>query len=376
MIRNTLPMYFYHLPAFDPGIGVNTDKFNKHPFISSIDGLFEPNFNSFNFERPLPFDRIEIDENCSFFVSEPNLLKVFKNSFWGENPILVENAIPIKKEYTQELIFKFYSGYTDGLKNFKEELGVTYPALNFNQQKEVLRNFMQFCHEILYFEGFAIPEVIYSLGYIQANLVLAHKEYYNLKFLSTPEQSPIPADGFWEPSLSSLSPEQTKSNPISKKKTAESKILLKHPLNEIVDLWNILLDPETCHILEVPQVFHTEDQIHQLLGGMFKCSPDQATKLPETELHYLDMALNYQPLLSLLMHATYKLNYKHQRLRLKGYCELLVNSFSPFDNNSHLEGNITKKLDGSLKLVRKSTGEYAKKAYQILKKIPSYRLKD
>lgn len=363
-------MYFYHLPSFNPGAGINTDKFNKHPFISSTDGLFEPNFSTFNPKHRFPFHRIEMDENRFFFLSELNLLKVFKNPFWGENPILIENTTPIKKEYTQELIEKFHSGYIDGISKFKEELGLTYLTLNPNQQKEVLGNFMQYCHECLYFEGFAIPEVIYSLGYIQANLVLAHKEYYNLQFITVENPTSTPID---------VSQEQVSSPPAEQDESIESRIILKHPVKEIVELWSILLDPDSCHILQVPQVFHTEDQIRELLGSMFKSCSDQLDKLPQMELRYLEVAPNYQNLLSLLMHATYKLNGKYQRVPLKGYCELLLGSFSPFAGNTsvkHLESNITKKIEPALTSVKSSTGNYAKKAYQILKKIPSYRLKD
>lgn len=370
-------MYFYHLPAFNPRTGINTDKFNKHPFISSTDGLFEPEFNAFNPEQRFPFHRIEIDDTRFFFLSELNLLKIFKNQFLEDNPILVENTNPIKKEYTSDLLEKFYSGYTQGLKGFKEELGPTFSSLNLSQQKAVLSYFMQYCHVNLYFEGFAIPEVIYSLGYIQANLVLTYKEYYNLQLLPITESSSPAADSPQEPILP-LS-EQDKSGFSPENESKQAKILLKHPVKEVIDLWSILLDPDICHILQVPQDFHTEDQIRELLGSMFKSSSDQLDKLPEKELRYMELAPNYQHLLSLLMHGTYKLNDKYQRVPLKEYCELLKLTFSPFANISSvkdIESNITKKRDIALASVENSTGEHAKKTYQILKKIPSYRIKD
>ena len=74
-----------------------------------------------------------------------------------------------------------------------------------------------------------------------------------------------------------------------------------------------------------------------------------------------------------------KLNDKYQRVPLKEYCELLKLTFSPFANISSvkdIESNITKKRDIALASVENSTGKYAKKTYQILKKIPSYRIKD
>src|ERR1700712_479755 len=101
LINFKLPMYFLNLKAFHPVVGINTNNHSKYPFVESTDGLFEPDDFEFNFNRSFPFERIELNSGQSFYVSEPNLLKVFKNTGLNENNILVNNITPIKENYTE-----------------------------------------------------------------------------------------------------------------------------------------------------------------------------------------------------------------------------------------------------------------------------------
>ena len=78
-------MYFLQLPDYNPLTGVNTNKHGKFPFLSSLSGLFEPAASTFEYQRSFPFERIETDEQQVFYVSEPNLTKVFKNKVAEHN---------------------------------------------------------------------------------------------------------------------------------------------------------------------------------------------------------------------------------------------------------------------------------------------------
>ena len=74
-------MHFLNLPEFDPALGVNTNNHNKFPFISSADGLFEPNTDPFNYKSPFfPFKKIELDHENHFYISEPNLQLYFNRA--------------------------------------------------------------------------------------------------------------------------------------------------------------------------------------------------------------------------------------------------------------------------------------------------------
>jgi hypothetical protein len=86
-------MYFLNLKAFHPTVGVNTNNHSKYPFLESTDGLFEPDDFHFNFDSSFPFEKIELNEGQQFYVSEPNLLKVFKNAIRIDNNVHPDSII-------------------------------------------------------------------------------------------------------------------------------------------------------------------------------------------------------------------------------------------------------------------------------------------
>lgn len=384
-------MYFLSLPFFHPSRGINTDDHGKYPFISSIEGLFEPHESEFNFKRPFPFERIELRGGQHFYVSEPNLLKVFKNTFAENNTIVINNTSPISQEYTHELSEQFYKGYIQGINSFYEELGQNFLSLPLATKKQSLKNFINYCQTHLYFEGFAIPGVLNSLGFIQACLVRAVKDHENLLSLEDTQPAlpirniyPIvenaPAEDELTDKPASSETDEDEALPFIKPEAVKpvTKLKLKHSAQEILDLWNVLLDPKLCQIMQVPQVFFSEQEISGLLGGLFEPEQKSADKLPPVEHQYHELAQGYQQLLSLLMHATYKLNSMHFKIPLREYCELLQQTFSPFASIGSINdivSNITKKKDIAIEYVTKSDGKFAKKSYAILKKVPTYILK-
>ncbi|WP_462266458.1 hypothetical protein [Mucilaginibacter sp.] len=379
-------MYFLNLEAFHPTTGIITGNHSKYPFLESTDGLFEPDEYEFNFSRNFPFERIELNEGQLFYVSEPNLLKVFKNTTTGDNKILINNIKPIEESYTKELARLFYNGYSAGSAKFYEEIGQTFLSLALEQKKQALRDFIAYCHTHLYFEGFAIPEVIYALGYIQAALVKGFQEYSNLKGLKETEQVPAvvkvyPVVKMPEPEVK---PEPVAEAPIepappqATENDSNNHISLRYPATEILDLWCALLDVQLCQMMQVPQAFSSEDEIKALLDRLFKLEGQEQIWPVSKTLDYYRMAPGYQNLLCLLMHATYKLNTTYLKVPQLKYCELLKNNFSPFDTYesvNDIQRNMTKKKDSAIDFVHKSSGTYAKKAYQVLKKVPTYILR-
>jgi len=383
-------MYFLNLNAFHPTVGINTDNHGKYPFLESTDGLFEPDDFKFNFNRSFPFERIELNEGQPFYVSEPNLLKVFKNTISVGNKILVNNITPIEEGYTKELAGLFYNGYSGGTVQFYQEIGQTFLSLELEQKKQTLRDFITYCHTNLYFEGFAIPEVIYALGYIQASLVKGFQEYSNLKGLKETEQVPPVVNVY--PVVKMPEPD-VKTEPVSEvpiesapkpaqpqtiATEAPNQIYLRYPAANIFDLWCALLDVQLCQLMQVPQAFSSEEEIKDLLGRLFKLDDQEQIWPVSNSLHYYQMAPGYQNLLCLLMHATYKLNTTYLKVPQLKYCELLKINFSPFETYESvgdIQRNMTKKKDTAIDFVRKSSGGYAKKAYEVLKKVPTYILK-
>jgi hypothetical protein len=360
-------MYFLNLKAFHPVAGINTDNHSKYPFLASTDGLFEPDNFEFNFNRSFPFERIELNEGQAFYVSEPNLLQVFKNKASEDNKILINNIKPIEEAYTKELAELFYKGYSAGTAQFYQEIGQIFLSLELDKKKQAIQDFITYCHTHLYFEGFAIPEVLYALGYIQASMVKGFQEYSNLKNLVY--------------SLEKMPELKIETEPVqSETATAKSPvyITLLYPATEIFDLWCALLDKQLCELTQVPQVFNTEDEIKALLGRLFKTDERGKIWSVNDSRHYYQMAPGYQNLLCLLMHATYKLNTTYLRVPQMKYCELLKLNFSPFEtieSVGDIQRNMTKKKDSAIDFVRKSSGKHAKQAYEVLKKVPTYILR-
>lgn len=78
------------------------------------------------------------------------------------------------------------------------------------------------------------------------------------------------------------------------------------------------LDSQLCQLIMVPEVFHTEDEIKELLGKLFKVDSQKQIWPISRDPHYYEMAPGYQKLLCLLMHATYmddivkKISYRNK----------------------------------------------------------------
>jgi hypothetical protein len=366
-------MYFLNLPNFHPNRGINTDNYHKAVFLSSVDGLFERDQSVFNYGGMLfPFKEIFLREE-HFFVSEINLQKLFDP--YNLDQLLRENSFPVNPELVEEIKAQFFKGYTDGLQNFDREIGSFFFSLAPAEQLKVLVDFMNYCHHHLYFEGFVIPEVLYSLGYIQACLVQSYKTYQNLSKLSVKEitgEPLIEASPVAEPPVLTLQNTVVQTNGIHK-------IALKYPADEIIKLWQVLLDIHRCKSVAILPFFKTEKEVENLLGELFCASENAGVSLPDREHRYYELSSDYQPILCLLMHATYKLNHTFTRIKLEPYSALLKQSFSAFqgiENVADISGNITKKKDAGIMLLGEiKSSKYAKNTLKILAKIKDYRIK-
>jgi hypothetical protein len=360
-------MYFLNLPNFHPDQGINTDNYGKTTFLSSADGPFRPDTSDFNYRGfVFPFDKFDF-EGSYFFVSETNLAKLFDP--YKVEQIREEHRYPVSPAIVADIKAKFYKGYADGQQNFDKEMGSLFFSLAVGEQLKVLVDFMNYCHRNLYFEGFAIPEVLYSLGYIQACLVQGYKTYQNLSKLSVKETVNEPLKKA-APAVPTITP--TNKNP------EIQKIEIKYPIEEIVKLWQVLIDIHQCKSSMILPFFSTEKQVEALLGEMFYAPKGSAVSLPDHPHRFYELSSDYQPILSLLMHATYKLNHTFTRLKLAPYSTLLKQTFSAFrsiENVTDISGNITKKKDTGILLVKElKSSKYAKNTLKILVKIKDYRI--
>lgn len=388
-------MYFLSLRAFDPAKGVITASQGKFPFIAPIDGLFEPDDR--NVEKSgIGFRHIETEDKRIYYISEPNILQIIDNDLYKREIVIVNHVKPIDTTATDELLQHFYEGYRAGFDELYKELGQSFFSFGLDHRKEILRKFINYCHKMLYFEGFIIPDLLYALGYIQANLTRAVKEYTNIedleeKPLALPEIKLYPQINL-TPDLIGFAAEQVaaaaeqpvttvEDRPAEPDNSTETelKLLLKCPPQTVVQLWNVLIDPVFCKEINLLPVFETESDILTLLGALFSTPSKDPVVFKDSAAQYFDMPTGYQNILCLLMHATYKSNLSYERLPLKLFCQLLKNAFSPFksyESVPDIQSNINKKADAAIVQLAASKGKYAKKTINILRKMRFYRLGD
>jgi hypothetical protein len=322
-------MYFLNLPNFHPNRGINTDNYHKAVFLSSVDGLFERDQSVFNYGGMLfPFKEIFLREE-HFFVSEINLQKLFDP--YNLDQQLRENSFPVNSELVEEIKAQFFKGYTDGLQNFDREIGSFFFSLASAEQ---------------YLSKLSVKEI-------------------NGEPLI--EATPVA-----EPPVLTLQNTVVQTNGIHK-------IALKYPADEIIKLWQVLLDIHRCKSVAILPFFKTEKEVENLLGELFCASENAGVSLPDREHRYYELSSDYQPILCLLMHATYKLNHTFTRIKLEPYSALLKQSFSAFqgiENVADISGNITKKKDAGIMLLGEiKSSKYAKNALKILAKVKDYRIK-
>lgn len=211
--------------------------------------------------------------------------------------------------------------------------------------------------------------MLYNLGYIQACLVRAFKEYQNLSHL-TIKAEPLQSPNTLTENTSAQAPTDKDT------KSALSKIPLKYPVGDIITIWLVLLDLLKCKSLSLTPEFKAESDILELLGSMFADISGEHSKLPDSPRRFYELPLDYQPILYLLMHATYKLNYTYTRLPLEEYSKCLKATFSVYDaiELNYMPGNFTKKQPVAITAIKElENSPYAKNTLQILSKIPKYQ---
>ncbi|MBE8970908.1 hypothetical protein IQ277_33325, partial [Nostocales cyanobacterium LEGE 12452] len=320
-------MYFFNLPGFHPNLGIDLDEQGKYPFLRFEDGVFEKAETDF-LSSHFPFQNIADDGAVPVFVSEPNLLSLFGKQSRLDN-IIVDHLFVVGQGYVNELRGKFEQGYFEGMKDYPAQIVSTLLNPDLHQKINKLDHFIRFCSDHLFFEGFAVPSCIYALGFIQAYLVRACGERENtLRIL--PHQ----------PAVVVVAKEPHR--PVEVLPRQYDRIPLDYSVDEIISLWLILVDAWKCKPVNSIQVFSTETEVLHLLGMLFE---DKDGKLIAQPHQYFEMPPgNYERILNLLMHATYKLNTDRNNIGLERYCQLLIDTFSCYSKTKleSLRSNINK----------------------------------
>lgn len=365
-------LYYLSLRGFDPRRGVIAEPHRKYSFLLSPTGVFEPD------ERePLrlftSLERSVDADGLVYYISEPNIQKLLQEQRDGSGEIIVDHVRKIDTELLNQTLNLFYEGYRAANDRLFLELGDGYLMLPLIKRKQQLSDFIRYTFNMLYFEGFTIPNVLYALGYMQSCLVSALKEYAILEqLLQDSDEVEMKAASVNESRQSNTTDQQQK--PIKNK---SEKVLLNCPTADVLQLWLELTDEQLCSALNVPVVFANQDMVLDLLGSIFATPNNASPTFSATAHRYQQLSPGYMNLLCLLMHATYKMNHSYTHTPLKQYCAILKSTFSPFESIEAVQdivSNISKKVDAVLPMLIQVPSDKAKEALTILKKIGVYRL--
>ncbi|TKT94059.1 hypothetical protein [Dyadobacter frigoris] len=172
-------MYFFDLPGFHPVNGVDTDDNGKYPYLHFKDTMFEKDDTNY-IDSYFPFKNFTIAEGKTAFVSEKNLIAIFKYDPNFRDDLLIDHNHAVSKELLSSIKEDFHKGYLAGISDFPRQIQFAINLVDSPLKEIKLRNFIEFCGDHLFFEGFATPKCLYALGFIQAYLLKAFGEYHNL----------------------------------------------------------------------------------------------------------------------------------------------------------------------------------------------------
>lgn len=390
-------MYFFDLPSFHPVNGIITDNHAKYPYLHFRDLVFEKHAISY-IDSYFPFKNVALTGEDPVYISEKNLISIFTYNPIYRDDLLVDHNHTVSKDQLRVIKEHFYKGYFAGIADFPLQIqsSVNLPDGPIKEIK--LKKFIEFCNTHLFFEGFATPDCLYSLGFIQAYLLKAFGEYHNL--IHNIEES-LPAVELEENISENTSaapmpePEQVKNKDVEDP-TAEQvsiqatpaplpvelvdkqkfeKIPLDYPTDEIISLWMILLEVWKCKAVNSNQVFFDQQEVLNLLGSIFDDSAKKGI-LPQSDHKFYNLPPGkHERILNLLMHVTYKLNTDRNNIGLEKYCEALIATFSCYSKTkvASLKSNINKERGNIIQSIKSLPEDgYKNDFLKVLGKISEY----
>ncbi|MEN0094081.1 MAG: hypothetical protein AAGB30_01780 [Pedobacter sp.] len=368
MLDRNFPIYFIDLPGFHPQLGVETDDYALYDFLSYEDQkLFQPHTRPMTDFMFYPFETIS-REGRTMQISEVNLIVLFKPET-GIAKIRKNHVSLLTAEDIDILMGHFQTGYEKGISAFEREINSTLNFVDISQKQAVVREFINFCQHHLFFEGFATPSCLETLGYIQANLARAVALYQNFKRVS-PKEDVTPTDQM---------PAKAEVVEISSSTNGSSaKIDISNCVSDVVNIWSLLLECWKIKRFQIPQVYRTKDEVLRLLGMMFSEKDGPTTQVPNSEhLFQGDLGEGYIKVLNLLMHSTYKLCGNSRKVNLTEFSAMLKSTFSCYHKSSEssLNTNMKKHVTDTIRAFQNAEqNQTISSALKSLRKIDHYPL--
>jgi len=241
---------------------------------------------------------------------------------------------------------RFLNGYSDGIKTFEVNLGVSYVSLPHEQKIQYLNVFCLHCLNFLYFDGDLDQNLFYNLGYLQASLFRGFIEINNLGS-SVPGGNPglrLHFDSYVKVlKVSKKKEETTQSNSSQIEQTHEpqesktdnfTRIELMCDLEEVKSLWLVITAPLNTSKGKQESALSTTE-LTDFLGSAFSSKAFPETfKLPKNRFFKRTSRGDIRNVLNALMYSTYNLNHEYNRsANLIEYAIILKQHFPVFSGS-------------------------------------------
>ncbi len=396
--------YFAHLEGVNCVRGtIINDDHARYPYLSLYKNTPDHGFSEMDVERF--YERATIDqpigifeahefEEQKFYCSEPHINKIFDI----HTKIADNNVRLITEDYRSTLKGTFYKGYADSIKlSILTQLGEEFSNLPLDQKILKLSEFCRYCKELSYFEGFAIPRVIYCIGFIQAAYFKAFAELTHLQALNE-----IKVEGYEVSSILRVSEnkeltstnipnESTDPSHINASKVQHEfstnvvaeenmKIPITFPVEELKKIWGSIIEIPKCKSLQVETIEISREDIDILLSEMFD------HPLLQKQLDGFDSEIkvchkfdpSWKVSIGGLLYATKKRIEKSGDKKRTGIfyekfaANMFINCFSKHESNSEGKnlGRSFKALKGKLQKYDDANFPYIKETLNILTKYP------
>lgn len=330
--------FFIRLPLFKPGHGFYVDDTQgKYDFLTYIDR--GKNWDNIHFQPPgkltLSITSFVVvprgNSGLAYTCTESNLI----NLFLKPEQIAVNEYPQITNTQLSSYASLYKEGYTNGSKiSITDALGASYTSLSVELKTAVIKELCQQCHEYSFFEGFAVPDCLKGIGYLQGVLFNAFREFSLLKKQASIKQTLNRPEKSLEEGLPITSKviegnnKQVSLAIINEKETAANqpdlRIALRSPdaMKDLELLWSLLLIP----IDDSRVIVKSRADISNIVRHLFFVKNDSPRPVQNNKVDLAIFETRHRSIIEFLM--------RFSKLRIEGntqnntvYCSLLKYSF-------------------------------------------------
>ncbi len=278
-------------------------------------------FSRMNNNRPLSPHFVKHEYGSQvFYCSEYHI-----NLIFDKKQRIVKNTIHLMDDGDRAGIRKEYiRGYeAGGQKPLIDELGDEYALSPPSLRVKILEEFCRYCNDLSFFEGFAIPRVIFCIGYIQSFYYKAYRSLLELtSSLEAGQTKSISQEAPQKATRNSISDDPSQTEPGQRKKA-----IALHTFENLVSTWQTIESISKARSLgasEIQQQEELPEQIAHALLALANISINSAEQIPYRQ-HFDVFDRSWKTPLSGLLYET-----KKQLENIDSYLKIKIEDLESF----------------------------------------------